>query len=67
MTELSTLITRFTLGLGGVTRRSLEPEDGQTLAEYGLILALVAAVIVGVLLVLSGTISGLFSSASSQI
>jgi pilus assembly protein Flp/PilA len=67
MIQLSTLIVRFTLGLGGLMRRGLEAEDGQTLAEYGLILALVAAVVVGVLVLLSGTISGMFTSASSQI
>ena len=45
----------------------LEDEEGQTLAEYALILALIAAVVVGVVAILGGNISSIFSSASSAI
>ena len=39
----------------------LEKEEGQTLAEYALILALIAVVVVVVVATLGGTISSMFS------
>ncbi len=46
---------------------TLEREEGQTLAEYALILALIAVVVVVVVTTLGGTIRSIFSNASSSI
>jgi pilus assembly protein Flp/PilA len=46
---------------------SLKREEGQTLAEYALILALIAVVVVIVVATLGDTIRSLFSSVSSDI
>ena len=46
---------------------SVRREEGQTLAEYALILALIAVVVVGVVAVLGNKISGLFSNVASSI
>jgi Flp pilus assembly pilin Flp len=46
---------------------NVKREDGQTLAEYALILALIAVVVVGVVFTLGGTITNLFTSASNSI
>jgi pilus assembly protein Flp/PilA len=63
----NTIAMRLALALQGNMLSSLEREEGQTLAEYALILALIAAVVVGVVVILGSTISGIFSSASSAI
>ena len=42
-------------------------DEGQTLAEYALILALIAVGVIGAVLLLQGSISNLFSSVGSQI
>jgi pilus assembly protein Flp/PilA len=68
MTKLRNVLT---LGLmtavQGFSLESLQREEGQTLAEYALILALIAAVVVGVVVILGGNIKGLFSSVASSI
>lgn len=46
---------------------SLKREEGQTLAEYALILALIAVVVVGVVFTLGGTIKGIFTNVNSSI
>ncbi len=63
----NTIALRLALALQGNYMTALEREEGQTLAEYALILALIAAVVVGVVVILGGTIKGIFSSASSAI
>jgi pilus assembly protein Flp/PilA len=47
------------------TRR--DDEEGQTLVEYGLLLALIAIVVIAVLLVLGPAISGMFQSVNDQL
>ena len=42
-------------------------EDGATAVEYGLIVALIAAVIVGVVAVLGTTLNGIFVGVEDQI
>ena len=42
-------------------------DEGQTLAEYALILALIAVGVIGAVLLLQGSISNLFSNVGSQI
>ena len=55
------------LALSGISLPSVEREEGQTLAEYALILALIAILVIGAVLFLSGKIDGLFSSIGSNI
>ena len=42
-------------------------EDGQGLVEYALILVLIAIVVIGVLTILGGKVSGVFSSINSGL
>ncbi len=55
------------LALSGVSLPSIEREEGQTLAEYALILALIAVLVIGAVLFLSGKIGGLFSDVGNKI
>lgn len=45
----------------------LQDDSGQGLAEYGLILALIAVLCIAAVLFLSGTIQGLLSNVGSSI
>jgi len=68
MRNLTNMIgLRLSLMLGGVSMPSLEREEGQTLAEYALILALIAVAVVGAVVFLGGKISGLFTDIGSKI
>ncbi len=51
--------------LGGVAAR-LRREEGQTMAEYALILALIAVVTAAVIVTLGGKISSVFNSITGQ-
>ena len=42
-------------------------EEGQTLVEYGLLLALIAIVVIAVLIILGPTVSGIFQSFNDQL
>jgi pilus assembly protein Flp/PilA len=42
-------------------------EEGQTLVEYGLLLALIAIVVIAVLIILGPTVSGIFQSVNDQL
>lgn len=44
-----------------------ESEEGQTLVEYGLLLALIAIVVIAVLILLGPAISGIFQSVNDQL
>ena len=55
------------LALTGISLPSIEREDGQTLAEYALILALIAILVIGAVLFLSGKISGIFSDIGNNL
>jgi pilus assembly protein Flp/PilA len=44
-----------------------DDEEGQTLVEYGLLLALIAIVVIAVLLVLGPAVSGIFQSVNDQL
>ena len=44
-----------------------EKEEGQTLAEYAMILGLIAVVVIGVVVTLGSTISSLFSTVAANI
>ena len=51
--------------LGGLAAR-LRREEGQTMAEYALILALIAVVTAAVIVTLGGKISSVFNSVTGQ-
>jgi pilus assembly protein Flp/PilA len=51
--------------LGGLAAR-LRQEEGQTMAEYALILALIAVVTAAVIVLLGGQISSVFNKVTGQ-
>ena len=55
------------LALQGLSLQSLEREEGQTLAEYAMILALIAIAVVGAVILLGNNIKALFSQIGSDI
>jgi pilus assembly protein Flp/PilA len=61
---------RISLGisrvLSGLTAR-LRREEGQTMAEYALLLALIIIVTAAVILLLGGQISGIFTSVTNAL
>jgi pilus assembly protein Flp/PilA len=58
---------RIAAAMGGLELPRVEREEGQTLAEYALILALIAVLVIGAVLFLSGQIAGLFSNIGNSI
>jgi len=58
---------RMPLMLGGGSLPVLRRDEGQTLAEYALILALIAVIAVLALIFLGGTITKLFSSVGNSV
>jgi pilus assembly protein Flp/PilA len=44
-----------------------ESEEGQTLVEYGLLLALIAIVVIAVLLLLGPAVAGVFSDVNNAL
>jgi Flp pilus assembly pilin Flp len=44
-----------------------QDEDGQTFAEYGLILALIVVIVAGVFGAFSGTLSGMFDAVAGAL
>jgi Flp pilus assembly pilin Flp len=67
MNMWNTIGLRLALVMQGLEVPSIEREEGQTLAEYALILALIAVLVIAAVLFLSGQIKGIFSSVGSQI
>ncbi|HUK44713.1 MAG TPA: Flp family type IVb pilin [Gaiellaceae bacterium] len=61
------MIKLFLTKFGALVSPIFEREEGQTLAEYALILALIAVAVVGAVIFLGGDISSLFNSVSSDI
>jgi len=59
--------TMFARMLGGSVTTNLVREDGQTLAEYALILAFIAVAVVLAVTFLGGQIDSLFSTIGSDI
>jgi pilus assembly protein Flp/PilA len=50
-----------------IARWEERSERGQTLVEYGLLLALIAIVVIAVLLLLGPAVSGIFQSVNDQL
>ena len=50
-----------------MVRSFLAREDGQGLVEYALILVLIAIVVIGVLTILGGKVSAVFSAINSAV
>ena len=48
-------------------RIELRREDGQTMTEYGVLLALIAIVVIAALIILGPAIYSIFTSVASQI
>jgi pilus assembly protein Flp/PilA len=63
----NTIGMALALAFAGVSLPSIEREEGQTLAEYALILALIAVLVIGAVLFLSGKIKGLFTDVGNKI
>jgi pilus assembly protein Flp/PilA len=47
--------------------RSLRSDDGATAVEYGLLVALIAAVIIGIVLIVGRQVSNAFNTVSGQM
>jgi pilus assembly protein Flp/PilA len=45
----------------------MRQEKGQTMAEYGILIAVIALIVVVAAVVLGGSISGLFSSTATKV
>ena len=45
----------------------LRREEGQTMAEYGILIGVIAVIVVGAAVFLGGSISGIFSSTGSHL
>jgi Flp pilus assembly pilin Flp len=55
------------VNLAGMLSSSLRRQEGQTMAEYGILIAVIALVVIVVAITLGGKISSLFGSTSSQL
>lgn len=58
---------RIVKGVIAVIRSFFAKEEGQGLVEYALILVLIAIVVIGILTLLGGKVSQVFSSISSSM
>ena len=65
-TQLQNSLVLWLSDLGSREAKS-EGDEGQTLAEYAMILGLIAVVVVGVVVLLGTTISSLFSALQQGI
>ncbi len=63
LNPFATLVTLVALAKDRLERE----EKGATAVEYGLMVALIAAVIIGAVFALGGTLEGMFTEAESQI
>jgi pilus assembly protein Flp/PilA len=66
-TQLQNTLVLWLANLGSRERAATEGDDGQTLAEYAMILGLIAVVVVAVVTLLGTTISSLFSEVQQGI
>ncbi len=57
----------FLYDIVGMMLTRLRREDGQTMAEYGILIAVIALIVVVAAVVLGGSISNLFSSTAKSV
>jgi Flp pilus assembly pilin Flp len=68
MTKLrNVLALSLMTAVQGVSLESVKRDEGQTLAEYALILALIAALVIAAVVLLQGSITNVFTNVSSAI
>ena len=67
MTGLNLIGLRLTALLQRISLGRPEREEGQTLAEYAMIVSLIAVVVVGVVALVGVPISSMFSNAAHKI
>jgi len=60
------MLTHF-VSLQNALADRLRPESGVTAVEYGLLVALIAAVIIGIVIVVGHQVSDAFNSVSSKL
>jgi pilus assembly protein Flp/PilA len=60
------MLNSFVALLGTLMIR-MRSEDGQTMAEYGILIAVIALIVVVAAVVLGSSISGLFGSTAGQV
>lgn len=54
-------------GVRQMVKHLVQNEDGQTLVEYGLLVALIALVVIGILTVLGGKVRNIFVTANTGL
>jgi len=59
LSNLFNLVTYLSIRMGR--------EEGQTMAEYGILIAVIAVVVVAAAVILGTSITGVFTSASSKV
>jgi Flp pilus assembly pilin Flp len=64
---LNIIALRIAAAMGSLELPRVEREEGQTLAEYALILALIALLVLGAVFFLSNKIGALFSDVGNSI
>jgi Flp pilus assembly pilin Flp len=62
-----TIIFNYLSCLAGTLMTRARREEGQTMAEYGMLIAVIGVVVVVVAVLLGSSISKLFSSVSSHV
>ena len=61
------LMTLLMLTLSALRTHGLDRTDGQTMAEYGILVAAIAVVVIVAATVFGGNLSGLFSSSAHRV
>ena len=64
---MNSIAMRLALAIRTFSLPTLEREEGQTLAEYALILALIAVVVIGAVIFLGGQINSIFDTIGSKL
>lgn len=68
MTKLHCTLNRLVAKASGfASALEVDNDEGQTLVEYGLIIALIAVVAIAAMTFLSGSITGVFSNVGSSL
>jgi pilus assembly protein Flp/PilA len=64
---MNMIAMRLALAIRSLSLPSIEREEGQTLAEYALILALIAVVVIGAVIFLGDQIQNIFDTIGSKL